>query len=241
MSQERKTDILIALFVGSLVAANSLGIKVMEVTPPGWLAAILNVVFWPLIFVLNALMSVFFDTGIQANPFLEYAFFDVFHVSVGIFFLPVMFLVTDIIAEVHGRKKAQNIVYGSVITMVFILLISWISMSVNYKPRPGFDHEAYLSVFSMSSRMMVASVIAFFFAQLHDVWAFEFWKSKTKGRFLWLRNNLSTFVSQFLDSALFIFIAFYSQGNIQFLMSLILPYWIFKILFALLDTPLCYT
>ena len=90
---------------------------------------------------------------------------------------------------------------------------------------------------------MLASVIAFVFSQFHDVWSFHFWKRKTHGKFLWLRNNLSTSVSQLIDTILFMFIAFYKinpKFTVPFIISLIIPYYLFKIGFALIDTIFVY-
>jgi uncharacterized integral membrane protein (TIGR00697 family) len=103
--------------------------------------------------------------------------------------------------------------------------------------------DEYTIIFSTTIRIFIASITAFLIAQLHDVWAFNFWKQKTKGKYLWLRNNLSTIVSQFLDTTLFMFIAFYNispQFNIEYIFTLIIPYWLVKVLFALFDTPFCY-
>ena len=83
----------------------------------------------------------------------------------------------------------------------------------------------------------MASFIAYLISQFHDVWAFHFWKNKTNDRHLWLRNNLSTAVSQFLDSFIFITIAFYGVMPIW---PLIMGQWIIKIAIALLDTPVVY-
>ena len=91
--------------------------------------------------------------------------------------------------------------------------------------------------------MMVASLIAFLISQTHDVWAFNLWKEKTGGKYLWLRNNASTIVSQFLDTTVFMFIAFYQftpKFTVPFIFSLIIPYWLFKVLFAIIDTPFIY-
>jgi hypothetical protein len=91
--------------------------------------------------------------------------------------------------------------------------------------------------------MTFASLVAFAVSQLHDVWTFDFIKKKTGGKHLWLRNNVSTMVSQLIDSTIFMFVAFYGiseKFTVPFIISLIIPYWFFKIIFALLDTPLCY-
>jgi uncharacterized integral membrane protein (TIGR00697 family) len=90
---------------------------------------------------------------------------------------------------------------------------------------------------------MLGSLVAFLIAQYHDIWAFNFWKQKTKGRFLWFRNNASTIVSQFIDTTIFMFIAFYMAApgyDVAFVFALILPYWILKVVVALVDTPFVY-
>jgi uncharacterized integral membrane protein (TIGR00697 family) len=84
---------------------------------------------------------------------------------------------------------------------------------------------------------MIASLTAYLFSQYHDVWAFHFWRGVTGERFLWLRNNASTIVSQLLDSVVFITVAFY---GVMPLMPLILGQWVVKVGIAVLDTPLVY-
>ncbi|PIZ94471.1 MAG: hypothetical protein COX81_03545 [Candidatus Magasanikbacteria bacterium CG_4_10_14_0_2_um_filter_37_12] len=163
-------------------------------------------------------------------------------VSVGIFAYPLTFLMTDAIAEVFGKKKAQQLVYAAFIAQVLVLILTYISIKLPPAGRYTLNTE-YVAVFSSSLRMMVASLIAFFISQMHDVWAFEFWKTKTKGKYLWLRNNASTIVSQAIDTLLFMFIAFYhisEKFTTPFILQLCLSYWLFKVVFALLDTPLVY-
>jgi uncharacterized integral membrane protein (TIGR00697 family) len=89
-----------------------------------------------------------------------------------------------------------------------------------------------------------ASLLAYLLAQLHDVWAFAFWKRVTKGRALWLRNNLSTMSSQLIDSLVFNLVAFYlfSENRMELSQFLILTlgYWMFKVSIAVIDTPVVY-
>ena len=163
-------------------------------------------------------------------------------VSVGILFIPILFLVTDIIAEVYGEKKAKSFVYIAIV----VLLFTWIMMYISIKMPPNAiwdNQEAFTSVFGSSLRMIIASMIAFVISQFHDIWAFMFWKKKTHGKYLWLRNNLSTITSQLIDTVIFMFIAFYKitpKFTVLFIISLIIPYWIFKVVFALVDTPFIY-
>jgi len=166
----------------------------------------------------------------------------IFDFSVGIFAYPITFLVTDIIEEVHGRKKAQNIVYAGFISLLFVLGITFLAIKLPSATRDFFP-DAYQKIFGISLRIMLASLIAFAISQTHDVWAFNFWKQKTKGKFLWLRNNASTIVSQFIDTVIFMFIAFYHitpKHNVQYMFVLILPYWLLKVFVALCDTPFIY-
>jgi len=163
-------------------------------------------------------------------------------VSVGIFAYPLTFMVTDAVAEVYGKKSAKQIVWAALIAQILILILAWISIKLPAADRYTFNAE-YTTIFSNSLRMMVASLIAFIISQTHDVWAFDFWKRKTQGKYLWLRNNLSTFVSQAIDTLLFMFIAFYGiseKFTVLFILQLCLTYWLFKILFAALDTPFVY-
>jgi len=193
-----KTNILLALFVGGLVAANLMGTKIAD--------------------------------------------FKLFIASVGILVFPVTFLVTDIIEEVHGREKAKSFVRAGMISLLFVLVVTAIAVYLPSAARDFFPAE-YTMVFKTSLRIFAASLIAFTISQHHDVWAFNFWKEKTHGKYLWLRNNASTMVSQLIDTTLFMFIAFYGvtpKSGVDFIFALIIPYWLVKVLFAIGDTPLCY-
>jgi len=163
-------------------------------------------------------------------------------ISVGIFFVPILFLVTDIITEVHGKQRAKNFFYISIAVLLFTIIMMYICIIMPAHEN-WTNQEAYETIFKGSLRMTIASLIAFILSQYHDIWAFHFWKEKTKGKFLWLRNNASTVVSQLIDTSIFMYIAFYHltpKFTSSFIFSLIIPYWIFKIIFAFLDTPLCY-
>ena len=163
-------------------------------------------------------------------------------VSVGIFFVPVLFLTTDIIGEIFGRKEASRFV--NMATIMLVLLFLMMSLCIAIKPNESWDHqEQYATVFGSSLRMTIASLISFVVAQQLDVFMFSLWGKITKGKHLWIRNNMSTIVSQLIDTTIFEFIAFWHltpKFTTGYIFSLILPYWLFKVVFALLDTPLCY-
>ena len=170
-------------------------------------------------------------------------------VSVGIFFVPVLFLITDIVGEVFGRREASRFV--NMATIMLVLLFAMMALCIAIRPNEGWNTEVdglamqtqYANVFGSSLRMTVASLVSFALAQQLDVFMFAFWGKVTKGKHLWVRNNLSTIVSQLIDTTVFEFIAFWHispKFTTAFVFSLILPYWLFKVVFALLDTPFCY-
>ncbi|MCD4761069.1 queuosine precursor transporter [bacterium] len=163
--------------------------------------------------------------------------------SMGIWLVPLAFLITDILAEVKGKKFVGSLIIATTIAMIFSYLFIQLSVWVEPAERFAENNPAFITIFQSSARMFIASIIAFVISQFHDIWAFEFWKNKTKGKLLSLRNNLSTIVSQFIDTVIFMFIAFYHMTpsfDAAFVWSLILPYYTLKIILALIDTPLVY-
>ena len=163
-------------------------------------------------------------------------------VSVGIFMVPLTFLITDIAEEVYGQDVVKHFIVSGVVTLILLFLFT--GFFVWLPPNERFTYnEEYRLVFGSSMRIIAASLIAFLLAQYHDIWAFAFWKKKTNGKALWLRNNLSTWVSQAIDTMVFMMIAFYHitpKFTLGFIISLAIPYYLFKLAFAILDTPFVY-
>ena len=162
--------------------------------------------------------------------------------SVGIFAYPITFLVTDIVEEVRGRKVTKVFIYAGFVALLLTLLLVWVGIVM---PPASFytNNEAYKTVFNNSIRIIIASMVAFLIAQSHDIWAFNFWKKKTHKKYLWLRNNASTIVSQLIDTTIFTFIAFYQVSpsfTLLRIVQMIIPYWFLKVGFAVLDTPFLY-
>lgn len=163
-------------------------------------------------------------------------------VSVGIFAYPLTFMITDIVGEVYGKKVSRQFLFIGVISL--IVLFAYTALAVALPPAARFaDQAAYETIFSNSLRFIAASIIAFAVSQAHDIITFAALKKRTEGKLLWFRNNLSTFLSQGIDTFLFMFIAFYNTSprmTAGFVTELALTYWGLKILFAFIDTPLVY-
>ncbi len=160
-------------------------------------------------------------------------------VPAGIIAYPLTFLFTDVITELYGRKIASRIVWlGFGANLLMIVLLYWGKL---LPPAPFWENQpAYESTLGMVPRIVLASMIAYLISQHHDVLAFHFWRQKTKGRYLWLRNNASTMVSQALDTGLFITIAFWGTVPTDILVNMLLTQYIIKAAIAAGDTPFCY-
>ena len=102
------------------------------------------------------------------------------------------------------------------------------------------DNETYNLVFQNAWRVILASMVAYLFAQFVDVRMFHFWKNLTNGRHLWLRNNASTIVSQLVDTTLVVCVLFIGVWPKEQIVSAIIDGWTFKMLCAFIDTPLFY-
>lgn len=165
-----------------------------------------------------------------------------FQVSVAFLIVPLSFLMTDIVEEVYGKKKAREFVIAGVVSL--IVFLGFIILFLALPPAERFTHnEEYKTIFGTSARIVFASITAFLLSQFHDVWAFNFWKTATKGKMLWLRTNLSTAMSMTVDTFVFMFLAFYMltpMFTFGFIIQMIIPYLIFKIIWGMLNTPLVY-
>ena len=171
------------------------------------------------------------------NPFGIYRF----ELSVGILPYPITFLITDIISEIYGKKKANQVVIAGIFASFFSMLII---LAANYTlaiEGSPINNELFNKVFGLSPIAVLASMMAYLFAQFIDIRIFHFWKRKTNGKHLWLRNNFSTFSSQFIDTFTVVFLLC-SFGVLPWAMfsSLLIRGFLFKILIALFDTPILY-
>ncbi len=164
-----------------------------------------------------------------------------FEISVGILPYPITFLITDVLSEVYGKKKANRVVIAGIFASffsMFIILIADFTPAIESSP---INDEIFHQVFGLSPLAVFASMIAYLFAQFIDIRIFHFWKKLTNGKHLWLRNNFSTFASQFIDTFTVLFLL--CSFNIlpwPVFTSLLISGFLFKVIIAALDTPLLY-
>ena len=181
--------------------------------------------------------NLIFQKFFSWNPFGLYEF----ELSVGIIAYPVTFLITDIISEIYGRKRANKVVIAGIFASFFALLIVVVSTEAPATSWSPISDGIFKKVFGFTYVAVGASLAAYLLAQFLDVQVFHFWKRLTNGKHLWLRNNFSTFSSQLVDTASVLFLLC-SFGVIEWELFgiLLLNGYIFKVLFALVDTPIIY-
>ena len=191
--------------------------------------------------LVGVFISALITCNLIANKFVTIDLgFKVFIVSAGILPYPLTFLVTDILSEIYGKRKTNQVVISGFVASLFVLLFLWLGAQPSAISDSTVNDSVYNTVFHNAWRVILASMIAYLCAQFLDVRLFHFWKNLTKGKHLWLRNNASTIGSQLVDTILVIcvlFIGVWSSGQI---MSAILDGWLFKMLCALVDTPIIY-
>ena len=193
------------------------------------------------IFLCAIFISSLVTCNLIANKFVTVDLgFKVFIVSAGILPYPLTFLVTDLISELYGQKKANIVVFSGFVASMFVLLFLWLGGQFNAIPDSIVNDDTYNNVFQNAWRIIAASMIAYLFAQFIDVRIFHFWKRLTNGKHLWLRNNGSTIASQLVDTTLVVMILFVGVWEPSNIVSAIVDGWLFKMLMAAIDTPIIY-
>jgi len=200
---------------------------------------ILSGVFISCLITCNLIFLKFFSIKIN---FLNFTFTQ----SVGLIAYPITFLITDIVSEIYGQKKAKYLVLAGIVSSMIVLGLIFLAdflPAANWS-RPEnnkVDNETFHLVFGQFGIAMAASLFTYLVCQLIDIRIFHFWKKLTKGKYLWLRNNFSTITSQLVDTFLILFLLMTlspEKGleNWTDLKNLFINGFLFKILVALLDT-----
>lgn len=155
------------------------------------------------------------------------------------------YLITDILSENEGKKSASKAVHLGIFTNIVMIILtqSWLLYTVSEN---DWAFSSIKSIFSTTPRLLLASLLGYAISQRFDVFLYHKWweytekKFKSRKKFLWLRNNGSTLVSQIINTVLFNFIAFYGWYDAKTLISVMLSSYIIYIFTSLLDTPFVY-
>ena len=196
---------------------------------------ILSGLFVALLIVCNLIANKFVtvDLGFLGfnNPFI---------LSAGVLPYPLTFLITDVLSEFYGKKRTNRVIITGLIASGVILGVLWLGSAFPSIDGSPVNDEQYNIIFKNSWRVIGASMVAYLAAQLVDVKLFHFWKNLTNGKHLWLRNNGSTIISQFVDTVLVVSVLFIGVKTFDEIQSMVFDGWLFKVMAALLDTPIFY-
>ena len=199
---------------------------------------ILGILFITSLVVSNLIFKKFF----YYYPF-DISLFGVnlFEISVGILPYPITFLITDLISEIYGKKKANEVVVGGIFASFFAMGIIYVANAVPATDWSPVSNDLFSTVFGSTAIAVLASMMAYLFAQFIDIQIYHYWKRLTAGKHLWLRNNCSTFLSQFIDTAtVLLLLCGFGEISWNLFGGLLLAGFLFKIIIAALDTPFLY-
>ncbi len=169
--------------------------------------------------------------------------------SVGLLPFFLTFFILDSVNEVHGKQKAREMIWATMLVLVFVSAITIAAVAMPYAERSWVKPEQFGAVFGSSIRIIFASLMAFILADLMDARVFNFLHEKTGGKMLWLRSNISNFISQTIDTCVFMFLAFWdffgllalpNSHDAGFVIALIVPYLTLKLILSVINTPFVY-
>tara|TARA_Y100001970_G_scaffold288076_1_gene414332 strand:- start:24859 stop:25527 length:669 start_codon:yes stop_codon:yes gene_type:complete len=165
-------------------------------------------------------------------------------VALGTVLFSSTFLCTDILSEYFGKEKAKKNVIISFSSFLFMTIIMLITIGFNPSSY-DFAQESLENIFTPMSRFFIASMIAYLLSQYFDVWIYSVIKKLSTNKFLWFRNNVSTFLSSLIDNTVFSILAWIILNpNPETLYNVIMIYifgtYTLRIFIALVDTPFIY-
>ncbi len=166
--------------------------------------------------------------------------------SMGVIVYSSIFFATDLLGERYGRREANRaVLLGFALSLVLLVMVS---ASLRFAPSTdpasaAFSsqiHHAFATLFDYTPRFVLGSLLAYLLSQSFDVWLFHALRQKTAGRHLWLRNNLSTMLSQALDTAIYSLVVWWGIVDLATAVQLGLAKYVFKLFIAAFDTPFIY-
>ena len=209
--------ILAGIFIASLISSNLIFQKFFSWTP------------------------LFYLQGLSSNNWLNWLSHFSIELSVGILPYPITFLITDIISEIYGRKKANQVVLAGFISSVFIMGVVIIGDLLPATTWSPVSDATFHKVFGLFGPAILASMTAYIIAQFIDIRIFHYWKRLTNGKHLWLRNNGSTIFSQSIDTlSVLLLLCYFGVIEWNKFGLLFANGFLFKVLIAALDTPFFY-
>lgn len=166
--------------------------------------------------------------------------FDEVVMTAGVIAFPITFIITDLLNEYFGKPGIRFVTWLGMAMIIFEFGLIQIAMGVPAASISPVPQEAFATVFGASGRIIIGSLVAYTIGQLVDITLFHWIRQRTKGRHLWLRATGSTFGSQFIDTFVVLFVAFYGPMTLQTIVAVTLFNYGYKFLVAIAITPVIY-
>ena len=173
--------------------------------------------------------------GIKTMPFLFGT-----HLSVAVFWFPIVFLMTDVVGEIYGKKTARMFVHSGVISIALFLLFSLIAQIIPWSEHSMWAKQAYEKIFTLSMRFSIASLVAYAIGEYQDIFAFFKVRATIGSKYFWLRSTISNLWSQFFDTGVFFLIAFWGVYSLKAIILMAIPWYLYKVIMGFFYTPLSY-
>lgn len=151
-----------------------------------------------------------------------------------------VYLISDILSENYGKETAKKIVLLGIFSTLSVALT--MSLSLKFIPS-AYDQgqQALSTIFGFFPRLVFASLCAFWVSQSYDIVAYQFWRKKFPAyRYIWLRNGMSTIVSQIMDNTIFTLVAFWGVFPLDYMAKIFMTSFILRLIISIIDTPFVY-
>ena len=175
-----------------------------------------------------------------------------FVLSVGVLPWPIVFIMTDVINDYYGVRGVRflTLLTTALISFAFLVMFlaihmpseqGWWIASSAAQGVPDMQ-AAFTSIFGQGMNIILGSLSAFVVGQLVDAFVFRRIKRMTGDSHIWLRATGSTLISQLIDSVVVTYVAFWIFKGMSFPMAtaLVLTAYSYKLIVAVLSTPLVY-
>ena len=179
--------------------------------------------------------------GASKPSYVTLPFIGEWSFGAGVLFFPVSYIIGDVLTEVYGYARARRVIWTGFAALLFMAFMAWVV--VQLPPAAGWPGQAaYEFVFGNSSRIVLASMIAFWAGEFANSYVLAKMKIWTRGRHLWMRTIGSTVVGQGLDSLIFYPLAFWGLAGwpVELLWQVVLSQWAIKTAWEALLTPVTY-
>jgi uncharacterized integral membrane protein (TIGR00697 family) len=209
------------------------------------LFVILNGLFIAFLLMAEVTGGKLFQVSVAGWPIISALKIDTFTMTLGVIPFPITFIVTDLLNEYYGRKGVRFTTLLGMAAIACAYLLILIDINITAASFSPVTDDAFRNVFANSGAIIFASMIAYLIGQFIDIQVFHLLRKKTANKHIWLRATGSTIISQLIDSFVVIYIAFGSGLGTRTLplnevSSIALTNFVYKVIVAILITPLIY-